>query len=89
MGKARADLTVAVQSAALRYGLTPAEVRVLEAIIEAGGGVAPVARLLGLSRSTVKTHIEHLFRKTGARRQAGLVTMVASFGSQHPFRNRS
>jgi DNA-binding CsgD family transcriptional regulator len=35
--------------------------------------------MLGLSRSTVKTHLEKLFRKTGMRRQAGLVTLVAGF----------
>jgi DNA-binding CsgD family transcriptional regulator len=77
--KTRADLSEAIASAATLYGLTPAETRVLSAVIEAGGGVTSVALMLGLSRSTVKTHLEHLFAKTGARRQAALVKLIAGF----------
>jgi DNA-binding NarL/FixJ family response regulator len=60
-------------------------VRVLRAMIEVGG-VEPVAAVLGASRSTVKTHLEHLFEKTGTGRQAELVKLIAGFES--PVRSR-
>ena len=43
-----------------------------------------VADALGLSGATVKTHLQHLFEKTGTRRQADLVKVVA--GHDSPFR---
>jgi DNA-binding CsgD family transcriptional regulator len=51
------------------------------------GGVAAVASMLGASRSTVKTHLEHLFEKTGTSRQAALVKLIAGFAS--PARGRT
>ena len=39
MHKVSTDLSVAIAEAARRYALTPAEVRVLRAVIEVGGGV--------------------------------------------------
>jgi DNA-binding CsgD family transcriptional regulator len=86
--KARSDLTSAIASAANLYGLTSAEAKVLTALIESGGGVAAIASALGLSRSTVKTHLEKLFRKTGMRRQAGLVMLVAGFNDPLPIKNQ-
>jgi DNA-binding CsgD family transcriptional regulator len=35
--------------------------------------------MLGVSQSTVKTHLGHLFEKTGTRRQAELVKLTAGF----------
>jgi DNA-binding CsgD family transcriptional regulator len=78
------DLAAAINAAGKLYGLTPAEEKVLRAVIEVGG-VAPVAAMLGASRSTVKTHLEHLFEKTGTKRQAELVKLIAGFDS--PARN--
>jgi DNA-binding CsgD family transcriptional regulator len=78
--KPQADLSAAVASAEKRYALTQAEARVLRALIEVGGGVAPSASALGLSRSTVKTHLARLFVKTGARGQVQLVKLIAGFG---------
>jgi DNA-binding CsgD family transcriptional regulator len=60
------------------YQLTPTELRVLFAVVELGG-VPDVAVALGIANSTVKTHLGHLFRKTGTRRQADLVKLVAAF----------
>jgi len=83
--KAVIDLPAAIGAATQIYGLTPAEGRVLRAVIEVGG-VEPVAAMLDASRSTIKTHLEHLFGKTGTRRQADLVKLVAGFES--PARRR-
>jgi DNA-binding CsgD family transcriptional regulator/PAS domain-containing protein len=62
------------------YKLTPTELRVLLAIVEVGG-VPEVATILGIAETTVKTHLGRLFNKTGARRQADLVKLVAGFSS--------
>jgi DNA-binding CsgD family transcriptional regulator len=66
------------QAIAKIYGLTRSELRVLEAVVEIGG-VADVAQALGLAASTVKTHLHHVFEKTGARRQSDLVRLVVGF----------
>src|SRR6185295_7266685 len=47
------------------YNLTPSELRVLLAIVEAGG-VAETAERLGIAEATVKTHLHRVFGKTGA-----------------------
>lgn len=78
--QAEIDLPSAINAAAHLYGFTPAEERVLRAVIEVGG-VDPVAAMLGTSRSTVKTHLEHLFEKTGTGRQAELVKLISGFES--------
>jgi DNA-binding CsgD family transcriptional regulator len=62
------------------YDLTPTELRVLLAIVDVGG-VPESAVALGIAESTVKTHLGRLFVKTGARRQADLVKIVAGFAS--------
>jgi DNA-binding CsgD family transcriptional regulator len=65
----------ALDAMAKRYSLTAGEVRVLEAVLRVNG-VKAVAERLGLSRSTVKTHLHRLFRKTGTGRQTDLVKRV-------------
>jgi DNA-binding CsgD family transcriptional regulator len=62
------------------YSLTPAELRVLLAVVDVGG-VSEVAEALGISATTVKTHLGRLYGKTGTRRQADLVKLVAGFSS--------
>jgi DNA-binding CsgD family transcriptional regulator len=62
------------------YRLTPAELRVLLAIVDVGG-VPEVAAVLGIAESTVKTHLGRLFEKTGAGRQADLVKLAAGFST--------
>jgi len=62
------------------YSLTPAELRVLVAIVEIGG-VPEVAEELGVADTTVKTHLGRLFEKTGTGRQADLVKLVAGFST--------
>jgi DNA-binding CsgD family transcriptional regulator len=78
--RAALDGRTPIDALALHYRLTPAELRVLIAIVEVGG-VPEVAPVLGISETTVKTHLRHLFEKTGASRQSDLVRIVASFAS--------
>jgi DNA-binding CsgD family transcriptional regulator len=63
-----------------QYKLTPTELRVLFAIVQVGG-VAEAAEALGVAESTVKTHLQRLFAKTGTERQAELVKLVAGYAS--------
>lgn len=62
------------------FKLTPAELRVLFAIIEIGA-VSEVADVLGISEATARTHLRHLFEKTGTSRQAELVKLVAGYSN--------
>ncbi|MEW6644947.1 MAG: LuxR C-terminal-related transcriptional regulator [Pseudomonadota bacterium] len=62
------------------YRLTPAELRVLLAVVDVGG-VPEVAAALGVADSTIKTHLGRIFEKTGANRQADLVKLVAGFST--------
>jgi DNA-binding CsgD family transcriptional regulator len=63
------------------FKLTPAELRVLLAVIEYSG-VSDTARNLNLAEATVKTHLGRIFAKTDTRRQAELVKLVAAFSPQ-------
>jgi DNA-binding CsgD family transcriptional regulator/PAS domain-containing protein len=78
----RAALAGAFPAGALgqAFKLTPAELRVLLAIVDVGG-VPDVAAALGVAESTVKTHLSRLFEKTGASRQADLVKLVAGYST--------
>jgi DNA-binding CsgD family transcriptional regulator len=62
------------------YKLTPSELRVLAAVSEVGG-VSAVAEVVGITEATVKTHLQHLFAKTGTNRQTDLVKLVATHAS--------
>jgi DNA-binding CsgD family transcriptional regulator len=62
------------------FRLTPSEFRVLLAIVELGS-VARASAALGISVSTVKTHLGRVFEKTGSARQADLVKLVAAYAS--------
>jgi DNA-binding CsgD family transcriptional regulator len=76
--KAAQSLASPPEVLAKAYRLTPRELGVLFAVVEAGG-VGDVAALLGLSQATVKTHLRQVFAKTGVARQAELVRLVAGF----------
>ena len=66
------------EAIAKAYKLTPTELRILLALVEVGGG-REIANALGIADGTVKTHLGHLFQKTGARHQTDLVKLVAGF----------
>ena len=59
------------------YDLTPAEIRIFELICE-GHTRDAISRLLGVSVATVKSHLLHVFEKTGCRRQVDLVRLAKS-----------
>ncbi|WP_354137130.1 helix-turn-helix transcriptional regulator [Bradyrhizobium sp. LB11.1] len=62
------------------FELTPAELRVLQSIVEIGG-VPETAAALGIAETTVKTHLHRVFAKTGTSRQADLVKLAAGFSN--------
>ena len=68
------------QVMARSFDLTPAELRVMLSII-AVGGVPETATVLGVAESTVKTHLQRVFCKTGTGRQADLVKLAAGFAN--------
>jgi DNA-binding CsgD family transcriptional regulator/PAS domain-containing protein len=78
VSKAGLELPSRPEIIAKAYNLTPTELRVLLGIVELGG-VPEVATALGVAYTTVRTHLSRLFEKTGARRQADLVRLVAGF----------
>lgn len=57
------------------YGLTSAELRVsLE--VARGGSLQELADALGVTPNTVKTHLQHIFAKTGVTRQSDLARLI-------------
>ena len=76
--KASLDTPSPPEAIARSYKLTPTELRVLLAIVEVGG-VPDVSEALGVSAQTVKAHLARIYEKTGGRRQADLVKIVAGF----------
>ncbi len=78
--KAALDTPGPLEVIAKIYQLTPSELRVLLGVVEVGG--APeVAEALGIAETTVKFHLKRLFEKTGTRRQADLVKVVAGYSN--------
>lgn len=69
-----------LETAARRFGLTPSELRVLAAVLEAGS-IADIAERLGISKATVKTHLNHLMAKTGTQRQTDLLRLFLGAAS--------
>jgi DNA-binding CsgD family transcriptional regulator len=58
------------------FGLTKAEQGLLDMLVQ-GASLPDAARMLGVARSTARTHLQHLFDKTGKRRQVDLLRLVA------------
>jgi DNA-binding CsgD family transcriptional regulator len=57
------------------YGMTKAEADVTLRVLR-GDGLKPITEELSLSMATIKTHLQHIFDKTGTRRQAELVRLL-------------
>jgi len=60
------------------YGLTPAETRLMEALLS-GLSLNQYADQAGIARTTVKTHLAGLFHKTDTRRQSDLIRVLGQF----------
>ena len=60
------------------YCLTESELRVLLAMA-AGLGIKEAADMLGIGETTVKTHLQHIYSKTGTSKQADLMRLVMSY----------
>ncbi|MBR0641629.1 helix-turn-helix transcriptional regulator [Plastoroseomonas hellenica] len=70
----------AAEAAGAAFGLTAAEARV--AALIAGGLSGPqAAAVLGISPTTLKTHLLRCFDKTGVRSQAGLMRLLGALPS--------
>ena len=63
------------------FGLTRGECRVLAEIVH-GAGVTEAGNRLGVSEATARTHVQHIFRKTGVSRQAELIRLIANLISR-------
>lgn len=57
------------------FGLTPAEAALALEIMQ-GDGRGPAAARCGISVNTARTHLMHIFEKTGAGRQAELIRIL-------------
>ena len=64
-----------ISSLSRTYRLTPAETRLVEAIVT-GKGLSWAARALGITRSTAQSHLNTVFQKTRTNRQAELVALT-------------
>jgi DNA-binding CsgD family transcriptional regulator/PAS domain-containing protein len=59
------------------HGLTGGELRVLLAMAP-GLGVKEAADMLGISETTAKTHLQHIYEKTGTSKQTELMNLFMS-----------
>lgn len=59
-----------------RFGLTGAEAAFAREIMK-GDGIRAAANRLSISRATARTHLAHIFDKTGTHRQAELVGLLS------------
>lgn len=69
--------TQVLSRTAAAYGMTPAEARLVAALVRAGG-LSEAARDLGVRDSTARRTLADAMQKVGVRRQAALVSRVAT-----------
>ncbi len=73
-----APLASPIEALAVLFDLTRTEASVFSKIA-AGLTTQEVASSLGIEPSTIKTHLSHIFAKTGTRRQSDLMRLAHSF----------
>jgi DNA-binding CsgD family transcriptional regulator len=66
---------------ARHHELTPAETRLLHAVLS-GTGLAWSAQQLGISRATAKSHLDRVFQKTNTFRQTELIALARQPGAR-------
>ena len=74
------DLKTPMAAASSLYRLTPSETQVLHQIVS-GRTLVETAQIIGVARSTAKTHLESVYAKVGVRRQADLIRRVTGLVS--------
>jgi DNA-binding CsgD family transcriptional regulator len=67
-------------SMAVAFDLTPSETRLVDFLLR-GDNLIDAAAHLSISLNTAKTHLRHVFAKTGAARQADLTRLAAKLAS--------
>lgn len=72
---ARTSQEEATLAYAARHGLTPRETEVLQVWLT-GHNAAYIERELGISRNTVKTHLNHIYQKTGTSGREDLLAAL-------------
>lgn len=65
-----------LETLAKNFGLTASEIRVVEAMLRISG-LDAIAESLGISRATVKTHLNRVYRKSRVKNQSELIRLVA------------
>jgi LuxR family transcriptional regulator, maltose regulon positive regulatory protein len=63
----------------MAVSLTPAETRILS-LLPTHRTLAAIGTQLGIGRPTVKTHVEHIYKKLGATNRAEAVALAESTG---------
>jgi LuxR family transcriptional regulator, maltose regulon positive regulatory protein len=63
----------------MTVSLTPAETRILS-LLPTHRTLAAIGTQLGIGRPTVKTHVEHIYKKLGATNRADAVTRAERAG---------
>ena len=73
--KSRDEVHDVVSAMAARYNLTPRETEVL-ALLAQGRSVPVIEEKLHLSKNTVKTHVRHIYEKTGIHSQQEIISLA-------------
>lgn len=78
--KIGSDLPIDPLPLARSFDFTPRELTVMITVVESGG-VPETSAILGISENTVRTHLQSIYHKTGAKNQPELAKLVASAGT--------
>ena len=70
------SLAPTVEACRKLFGLTPAESQLARLLAQDGSGAKSLARQLGVSPATARTHLQRIFDKTGVHSQADLVSLL-------------
>ena len=73
--RAERESSVDIRALVRIFDLTAAEIRLLEQLTR-NATLADAAKTLRISQETARTHLAHIFSKTGVSRQADLLTLV-------------
>jgi DNA-binding CsgD family transcriptional regulator len=70
--------TLSLTAFAHHFELSPAETAMVRELVRGDGAMAAAARL-GISWTTARTHLSHVFQKTGMHRQAELIRLISEW----------